>query len=67
MRIGSNAGEYTVTDASGRKVVSQVVNGANGEHRLLFDANVQGTGFAVYHVKAGKQSTSGSSWPRARL
>lgn len=54
LRIGSNAGEYTVTDASGRKVVSQVVNGANGEHRLLFDAKVQGTGFAVYHVKAGK-------------
>lgn len=54
LRIGSNAGEYTVTDASGRKVVSQVVNGAKGEHRLLFDAKVQGTGFAVYHVKAGK-------------
>ena len=27
-----------MTDASGRKVVFQVVNGANGEHRLLFDA-----------------------------
>lgn len=54
LRIGSNAGEYTVTDASGRKVASQVVSGADGKRHLLFDARVGGTGFAVYHVKAGK-------------
>lgn len=47
------AGSYSVTDNRGKKVASQVVTDSNGKRHLLIEANLPGTGFAVYSVKAG--------------
>lgn len=42
---------YSVTDAKGRKVPSQVVRDGKGEKHLLVDVQVPSMGFAVYSVK----------------
>ena len=46
------AASYSVTDAKGRKVASQVVTDSKGKRSLLVDASVPSTGFSVYSVKA---------------
>ena len=52
---------YSVADADGRKVVSQIVE-RNGQRVLLFDAEVPATGMAVYGIKAaGKSKTTTST------
>jgi alpha-mannosidase len=61
---------YSVADADGHKVVSQIVE-RNGQRMLLFDADVPATGMAVYGVNAsGKSktttSTSGSTIESSR-
>jgi len=45
---------YSVTDAHGRKVASQVVTDSKGQRHLLVDASVPGTGFSVYSLQPGK-------------
>ena len=48
--------DYSVTDADGHRVPSQVIE-RNGKRVLLFDANVPSTGMAVYGIKAsGKKN-----------
>ncbi len=42
---------YTVTDAKGKRVVSQTVE-RDGRNYLLFDAQVPATGFAVYGIQS---------------
>ena len=61
---------YSVADADGHKVVSQIVE-RNGQRVLLFDADVPATGMAVYGIKAsGKNkiatSTSGRTIESSR-
>lgn len=47
---------YSVTDAGGRKVASQIVE-RDGQRVLMFDAEVPATGMAVYGIKAaGKKN-----------
>lgn len=53
LTMPDKAAAYTVTDAKGRKVASQVVTDTRGEKHLIVDASVPATGFAVYSVKAG--------------
>lgn len=48
------ASSYTVKDASGRKVSSQVVTGSDGQRRLIFAASVPPAGAAVYSVKTAR-------------
>ena len=45
---------YTVTDAKGKRVVSQTVE-RDGRNYLLFDAQVPATGFAVYGIQSTKK------------
>lgn len=52
------AGAYTVTDARGAKVPSQVVTDTYGNRHLLVNASVPGTGFSVYSIKAEKGKTA---------
>lgn len=58
------AQSYTVTDAKGKKVASQVVTDTKGQRHLLVDAKVPATGFAVYSVKAGKPQNLKTSKPQ---
>ncbi len=56
---------YTVTDAKGKRVVSQTVE-RDGRNYLLFDAQVPATGFAVYGIQStnkvsGVKEIQGSS------
>lgn len=56
---------YTVTDAKGKRVVSQIVE-SDGRNYLLFDAQVPATGFAVYGIQStnkvsGVKEIQGSS------
>ncbi len=56
---------YTVTDAKGKRVVSQTVE-RDGRNYLLFDAQVPATGFAVYGIQStnkvsGVKENQGSS------
>ena len=56
-----NAANYQVTDAKGKRVLSQVVR-KNGKYSLLFEANAPSTGFSVYSMKAsGKAKITTSS------
>lgn len=52
------AASYSVTDAKGRKVASQVVTDSKGKRSLLVDASVPSTGFSVYSVKAGGKASA---------
>lgn len=52
------AASYSVTDAKGRKVASQVVTNSKGKRSLLVDASVPSTGFSVYSVKAGGKASA---------
>lgn len=52
---------YSVVDAKGKKVASQVVTDRNGNRRLLVDANVPATGAAVYSLKASGNSIANVS------
>ncbi len=56
---------YTVTDAKGKRVVSQTVE-RDGRNYLLFDAQLPATGFAVYGIQStnkvsGVKEIQGSS------
>jgi len=51
---------YSVADADGHKVVSQIVE-RNGHRVLLFDADVPATGMAVYGIKASGKSKIATS------
>lgn len=56
--LPENVRGCTVTNVDGKAVASQVVNDVDGNRHLIFDATVPGTGFAVYHLKAGKAATA---------
>lgn len=58
VNLSDNA-NYQVTDAEGKRVLSQVVE-RNGQRILLFDAEVPSTGLSVYSVKAGGKATLSS-------
>lgn len=45
------SGSYTVTDANGAKVRSQVVTDTKGQRHLLVDASVPSTSFSVFSLK----------------
>lgn len=47
------ANSYTVKDASGKKVASQVITDSKGDRHLLVEANLPGTSVSVYSVKVG--------------
>lgn len=51
---------YSVADADGHKVVSQIVE-RNGQRVLLFDADVPATGMSVYGIKASGKSKTATS------
>lgn len=44
---------FTVYDAKGKKTVSQFIGYENGKARLLVEATVPATGYAVYDVRTG--------------
>lgn len=56
--LPDGVGGCTVTNANGKTVASQVVKDVDGKRHLIFDATVPGTGFAVYHLKAGKATAA---------
>ena len=47
------ATSYTVQNAKGKIVASQVVTDRNGNRHLLVDASLPGTSYSVFNVKAG--------------
>ena len=58
VNLSDNA-NYQVTDAEGKRILSQVVE-RNGQRILLFDADVPSAGLSVYSVKAGGKATLSS-------
>lgn len=56
--LPAGVGSATVTNVAGKTVASQVVTETDGKRHLIFDATVPGTGFAVYHLKAGKTASA---------
>lgn len=53
IQVPDMAASYTVTNAEGKKVASQVVTDSRGQRHLLAEATVPGTGFSVFSLKAG--------------
>lgn len=49
---------YTVADANGKNVRSQVVTTTDGNAHLLFEATLPPTGFSVYSIKQGGKAKS---------
>lgn len=52
---------YAVTDAEGKAVRTQVITLTNGETRLLFEARVPATGYAVYNLRPSGRNKTVSS------
>ncbi|MCI6209001.1 MAG: discoidin domain-containing protein [Prevotella sp.] len=56
--LPQTAAAYTVTDANGKKLASQVVADSKGNRHLLVAAKVPATGLSVISVKAGGKAVA---------
>ena len=57
---------YAVKDANGRSVRSQVVTTTDGGARLLFEATLPATGYAVYSLTQGGKASTAQSKPEKK-
>jgi alpha-mannosidase len=66
VQIPSLPKSFTVVDAQGKLVDTQILSTTNESMRFLFDANVPALGYATFHLHAENEKTKHKSGPWAK-